>query len=173
MDGSFSCFDGGAHTTVRRARAGRPDAGVGLALRRSQMSGQPDVRASKPVRRSRPMPASVLVVDDDPVFRDLARDVLAAEGLIVVGEAESLETALAIARALRPDAALVDIELPDGDGLTLAQRLSALAWRPRIVLTSTDPDAASPEDVRRSGAEAFVAKHELPNTPLKQLLRRD
>jgi CheY-like chemotaxis protein len=119
------------------------------------------------------MPASVLVVDDDPVFRDLARDVLAAEGLIVVGEAESLETALAIARALRPDAALVDIELPDGDGLTLAHRLSALPWRPRIVLTSTDPDAASPEDIRRSGAEAFVAKHELPNTPLKRLLRSD
>jgi CheY-like chemotaxis protein len=119
------------------------------------------------------MPASVLVVDDDPVFRDLARDVLAAEGLVVVAEAESVEAALDIAHALRPDAVLVDIELPDGDGLTLARRISALPWRPRVVLTSTDPDAANPEDVQRSGAEAFVAKHELPNAPLERLLGPD
>jgi CheY-like chemotaxis protein len=119
------------------------------------------------------MPASVLVVDDDPVFRDLARDVLAAEGLVVVAEAESVEAALDIAHALRPDAVLVDIELPDGDGLTLARRISALPWRPRVVLTSTDPDAASPEDVQRSGAEAFVAKYELPNAPLERLMGLD
>jgi CheY-like chemotaxis protein len=119
------------------------------------------------------MPTSVLVVDDDPVFRDLARRVLDAEGLVVVAEAESLETALEAVRSLRPDAALVDMELPDGDGLTLARRLSALPWRPRIVLTSTDPDAASPEDLRRSGARAFLAKHELPDAPLERLLGRD
>jgi CheY-like chemotaxis protein len=119
------------------------------------------------------MPPSVLVVDDDPVFRDLARRVLAAVGLVVVAEAESLETALDVAHALRPDAALVDVGLPDGDGFALAQRLSALPWRPRVVLTSTDADAASPEDLRRSGAGAFVAKHELPNAPLERLLRRD
>ena len=93
------------------------------------------------------MRPSVLVVDDDPVFRDLARRLLAADGLEVVAEAESLAGALDAAHALRPDAVLVDIDLPDGDGLTLARRLSALPWRPRIVLTSTDPDAASPEEV--------------------------
>jgi hypothetical protein len=37
-------------------------------------------------------------------------------------------------------------------------------------LTSTDPDAASPEDVHASGAGAFVAKDDLPNTPLARLL---
>ena len=41
-----------------------------------------------------------------------------------------------------------------------------------IVLTSTDADAASPEEVRGSGAGAFVAKHELPNAPLQRLLGR-
>jgi CheY-like chemotaxis protein len=119
------------------------------------------------------MPSSVIVVDDDPVFRDLARRVLAGHGLVVVAEADSLASALEVVHALRPDAALVDIGLPDGDGLTLAHQLSALPWRPRIVLTSTDPDAASPEDVRRSGADAFVAKHELPNARLVRLLGGD
>ena len=116
------------------------------------------------------MPSSVLVVDDDPIFRDLARRLLAAEGLVVVAEAESLETALDAAHALRPDAALVDVGLPDGDGVTLARHLSALPWSPRIVLTSSDADAASPEDLRRSGAVAFVVKYELPNAPLGRLL---
>jgi DNA-binding NarL/FixJ family response regulator len=119
------------------------------------------------------MPSSVIVVDDDPVFRDLARRVLAGQGLVVVAEADSLATALDLVDALRPDAALVDIGLPDGDGVTLAHQLSALPWRPRIVLTSADPDAASPEDLQRAGADAFVAKHELPNAPLVRLLRDD
>jgi hypothetical protein len=39
-----------------------------------------------------------------------------------------------------------------------------------VVLTSTDPDAASPDDVRASGAGAFVPKDELPNAPLERLL---
>ena len=116
------------------------------------------------------MPGAVLVVDDDPVFRSLARRTLIAEGLVVVGEAENVAKAMAAAHALRPDAVLVDVGLPDGDGVALARELTALPWRPRVVLTSTDPDAASLDDVRSSGAGAFVAKDDLPNAPLRQLL---
>lgn len=116
------------------------------------------------------MPGAVLVVDDDPVFRSLARRTLIAEGLVVVGEAENVTKAMAAAHALRPDAVLVDVGLPDGDGVTLARELTALPWRPRVVLTSTDPDAASLDDVRSSGARAFVAKDDLPNARLRQLL---
>jgi DNA-binding NarL/FixJ family response regulator len=116
------------------------------------------------------MPEAVLVVDDDPVFRSLARRTLIAEGLVVVGEAESVASAMAAAHALRPDAVLVDVGLPDGDGLALARQLTALPWRPRVVLTSTDPDAASADDVRAYGAGAFVPKDDLPNARLEHLL---
>ncbi|MCW3064435.1 MAG: response regulator receiver protein [Solirubrobacterales bacterium] len=112
----------------------------------------------------------VLVVDDDPVFRGLARRVLVAGGLIVVAEVATVAEAIAAAHQLRPSAALVDVGLPDGDGIELACVLVALPWRPRVVLTSTDPDAASAEDVRRSGAGAFVPKDELPSAPLVRLL---
>ena len=95
---------------------------------------------------------------------------LIAVGLDVVGEAATGAAALIVARDMKPEAALVDVGLPDGDGIALARVLTALPWRPRVVLTSTDPDAASPEDVRASGAGAFVAKDELPNAPLRQLL---
>jgi DNA-binding NarL/FixJ family response regulator len=116
------------------------------------------------------MSGTVLVVDDDPLFRTLARRALFGDGLVVVGEADSVATATAAAQSLRPDAVLVDIGLPDGDGIALARELTALPWRPRIVLTSTDPDAATPDDIRSSGAIAFVAKVDLPNAPLERLL---
>jgi DNA-binding NarL/FixJ family response regulator len=114
--------------------------------------------------------ASVLVVDDDPAFRALAGKLLIAAGLKIAGEAGTILAATKAALDLRPDAALVDVGLPDGDGIDLAGELSALPWRPRIVLTSTDPDAASPDDVRRSGAQRFVPKADLPNVPLLHLL---
>ncbi|HTE63012.1 MAG TPA: response regulator [Solirubrobacteraceae bacterium] len=116
------------------------------------------------------MSASVLVVDDDPAFRGLARRMLIAAGLGVAGEAGTVAAATAAALLLRPDAALVDVGLPDGDGITLARELAALPWRPRIVLTSTDADAASAEDIRTSGAEMFVPKSELPTVSLLHLL---
>jgi DNA-binding NarL/FixJ family response regulator len=113
---------------------------------------------------------SVLVVDDDPEFRVLARRVLGGNGLSVVGEADSVATALAAAAELQPDVMLVDVGLPDGDGIALARELTALPWRPRVVLTSIDADAASPGEVRRSGANGFAPKDELPNAGLRLLL---
>jgi DNA-binding NarL/FixJ family response regulator len=112
----------------------------------------------------------VLVVDDDPEFRGLARRLLTAEGLAVVGEADGVATGIAAARDLDPDAALLDIRLGDGDGIALAEQLMLLPRRPRVVLTSTRPDAASAEDVRRCAAGGFFPKDQLPDAPLKSLL---
>jgi DNA-binding NarL/FixJ family response regulator len=111
-----------------------------------------------------------LLVDDDPAFRRLARRMLTAAGLDVVGEADTVATAIAAARELRPDSALIDIGLPDGNGLELAGELKALPSAPRIVLMSTDADAAGPEDVSRCGAARFVPKVDLPLEDLDRLL---
>jgi DNA-binding NarL/FixJ family response regulator len=116
------------------------------------------------------MSVSVLVVDDDPAFRGLARRMLIAAGLGIAGEAGTVAAATAAALHLRPDAALVDVGLPDGDGISLARELAALPWRPRILLTSTDADAASADEIRSSGAENFVPKSELPTVSLEHLL---
>jgi DNA-binding NarL/FixJ family response regulator len=113
---------------------------------------------------------SVLVVDDDAVFRGLAHRMLVGCGLVVAGEAATVAAAMEAAMELRPAAVLVDVGLPDGNGIALAGKLSALPWRPRVVLTSTDPDAVSADELRRSGAGAFIAKDELPNAPLHRLL---
>jgi DNA-binding NarL/FixJ family response regulator len=116
------------------------------------------------------MAPSALVVDDDAAFRELARRLLTAAGLRVVGEADSAEAAMIVARVMQPDAALVDVDLPGRDGIALAHDLTALRWRPRVVLTSVDTDAAGPDDLRRSGAKAFVHKADLPNGAIDHLL---
>jgi CheY-like chemotaxis protein len=81
-----------------------------------------------------------------------------------------VQTATAAALRLRPQAALVDVVLPDGDGVSLAVELAALPWGPRIVLTSNDAEAVSQALARSSGAAAFIAKEDLPDSRLRALL---
>jgi len=116
---------------------------------------------------------SVLVVDDDPQFRELAGRLLAASGLTVLAEADSVAAAVVAAVELKPLAVLVDVELPDGDGVTLARELAALPWHPRIVLTSINADITTTGEARLAGARAFVVKADLPDAPLARLLGGD
>ena len=116
------------------------------------------------------MPRSVLVVDDDACFRDLAGRILSGWGHAVVGEAGSVEEALAAALELRPDTALVDIGLPDGDGFMLAERLCSLPWPVRVVLISADADRTNASAARRAGASGFLAKDELSGRELRHLI---
>ena len=116
------------------------------------------------------MTGSVLVVDDDPAFRRLAGRMLAPFDLAIVGEADSARSAMEVVGTLRPDAVLVDVGLPDRDGIALARELTALPWQPRVLLTSSNAYAAGETEVRRSRAEGFIPKEQLPNAALDQLL---
>ncbi|MEA2281822.1 MAG: two-component system, NarL family, response regulator DevR [Solirubrobacteraceae bacterium] len=116
------------------------------------------------------MPVTVLVVDDDARFRGLAARMLVSLDMAVVGEVGTVAAAAEAAAELRPDAVLVDVGLPDGNGLTLARQLAALPWRPRILIVSSDRDATTPEDARSLGAVGFVAKDDLPELSLARLL---
>ena len=66
------------------------------------------------------MATTVLIVDDHPGFRASARMLLEAEGYDVVGEAEDGEAGPRAAAELEPDVVLLDIQLPDMDGLQVA-----------------------------------------------------
>ena len=117
------------------------------------------------------MTPSVLLVDDDPMFRSLATRILNEAGLEVIGTAGDAARAVAAALSLKPDAALVDIGLPDRDGVDLAHELAALPWRPRVVLTSSDRDAAARIDCDGAhGGLSFIPKEDLPSAPLLRLL---
>ena len=116
------------------------------------------------------MTTSVLVIDDDPGFRALAVRVLAGMGLAVVGEAHDIASGTDAANRLRPQAALVDVGLPDGDGVALARVIAGLPWSPRVVLTSSDRDATTDADARSAGAAGFIVKDDILSSQLSLLL---
>ena len=118
------------------------------------------------------MEHTILIVDDDPQFRRVAAELLADRGYRVVGEAGSAEEGLALALKVRPDAVLLDVQLPDGDGLSVAASLSADGG-PRVLLTSSDAGAATARLVRASGAAGFVAKADLSRDSLERLVESE
>jgi CheY-like chemotaxis protein len=114
------------------------------------------------------MARSVLVVDDSAPFRATARALLEARGYRVVGAVAGGGEALAAVATLRPDAVLLDVNLPDVDGITVAERLSEDGG-PAVVLVST-LDAPVASVLERSGARGFLPKADLTSEQLLDLL---
>jgi DNA-binding NarL/FixJ family response regulator len=111
------------------------------------------------------MHSGVLIVDDDPGFRRVARALLQARGLTVSGEAADGAAARAECARRRPDALLLDVNLPDTSGPLLARELSATLPGVRILLTSTD-STVGPVD----GIAEFLPKTELVGADLTHYL---
>jgi DNA-binding NarL/FixJ family response regulator len=107
------------------------------------------------------MPARVLIVDDHAGFRSAARTLLEAEGFVVVAESATGGEALEAAERLQPELVLLDIGLPDVDGIEVAGRLTARRRPPAVVLTSSRDSADYLPLIERSGARGFIPKSEL------------
>ncbi|WP_457032703.1 response regulator [Kitasatospora sp. P5_F3] len=109
--------------------------------------------------RASDRPVRVFLLDDHEVVRRGVRDLLEAEPDIeVVGEAESCAQALARVPALRPDLAVLDVRLPDGDGVTVCRELrDRLPGLVCLMLTSFDDDDAL-LDAIMAGAAGYVLK---------------
>lgn len=117
------------------------------------------------------MNKTVLIVDDHPSFRGMARAILESEGFTVIGEAEDGVAAVALARALRPDIVLLDVQLPDIDGFAVAAALTSNGNSPDIVLTSSRDARDFGSLVDECGARGFVPKAELSAEAIAALLR--
>lgn len=115
------------------------------------------------------MSINIVVVDDDPGFRRIATVLLMARGLRVVAECGDGASALAAVRAHRPHGLLLDLHLPDLDGLAVARMLEGEGRPPRIVLTSTDKSYWSQAELEQAGIESFIAKDRLSEADLKQI----
>ncbi|MBC7840984.1 MAG: response regulator transcription factor [Gemmatimonadaceae bacterium] len=101
----------------------------------------------------------VLVVDDHPIVREGVRRILeAAPDMQVVGEANDGASALALAARLLPDAAVVDVGLPDMSGLELVRLLKAQRAALTVVMLSMYDDAEYARESRVAGASAYVVK---------------
>ena len=114
------------------------------------------------------MSVRVLIVDDQALVRAGFKMILDAEPEIeVVGEAADGIAGLEAARSLRPDVVLMDIRMPELDGLEATRRLTSGGEGPRVlILTTFDLDEYVYEALR-SGASGFLLK----DTPPEQLVQ--
>jgi DNA-binding NarL/FixJ family response regulator len=116
-------------------------------------------------------PLTCLIVDDSPEFLEAARQLLADDGVTVVGFAATSDQALDKTLALRPDVALVDVDLGAESGFDVAQRLAGLPHGgPPVVLISAESGTELSELVEASGALGFVSKTELSGDAIRKLL---
>ena len=116
------------------------------------------------------MAVSVLIVDDHAGFRSFACALLAADGFEIVGEAADGRTAAQEAERLRPDVVLLDVQLPDTDGFTVAARLAEITPAPKVVLISTRSASAYRRRLATAPALGFLAKDELSGAALAMLV---
>jgi DNA-binding NarL/FixJ family response regulator len=113
---------------------------------------------------------TILIVDDHPSFRGMARALLESEGFDVVGEAEDGAAAIQAARELHPDVILLDVQLPDIDGFEVAAQLTQNGNSPAIVITSSRDACDFGSLVEQSGARGFIPKAELSAEAVSALL---
>lgn len=105
----------------------------------------------------------LLIVDDHPVVRaGLVSYLELQSDLEVVAEAEDLASARRAARATEIDLVLLDLMLPDGDGLELIEELRALPSAPRVLVLTSAVDETRVRRALRAGASGYVLKHAGP-----------
>ena len=113
------------------------------------------------VRRGAGVTIRIVIADDQDLIRTGFRMILDSEGdLEVVGEAATGREAVTLARTLRPDVMLMDIRMPDLDGIEATRRVTALGGSPPIrilMLTTFDLDEYV-FDALRAGASGFLLK---------------
>jgi PleD family two-component response regulator len=111
----------------------------------------------------------ILVVDDSPLFRATAAELLAMRGFELLEQAADGKQALAVAARTCPDGVLLDVDLPGPDGFAVAELLAAACPAARIVLTSAALDYFPADALKDSAAIAFLPKHELAVADLRAL----
>ncbi len=105
------------------------------------------------------MTIRVLLVDDHRLVREALREALEKVADIeVVGEAGDASTALKECRILKPDLAVIDIGLPDLNGMELTARLKEADVNIKVVALSAYADKRFVTEMLRSGASAYVIK---------------
>ena len=109
----------------------------------------------------------ILLVDDQPELLTLVREILTDDGFCHLASAGTVEQALSVCRTQRPDLAILDVMLPDGDGFSLLKQLRQFSEMPVLFLTARD-EADDKLAGLGLGADDYIVK---PFLPQELLLR--
>jgi DNA-binding NarL/FixJ family response regulator len=101
----------------------------------------------------------ILIADDHPLFRDGLRSLLRAQGHEVVGEAHNGREAVELARQLRPEFVLMDVSMPELDGVAATRLIAVEMPEVKVViLTASDQDETLFEAIK-AGAQGYLLKN--------------
>jgi two-component system, NarL family, nitrate/nitrite response regulator NarL len=117
-----------------------------------------------------PVAVTCLIVDDSLEFAEAATRRLESEGLSIVGHATSGSEAISIAESLRPDVALVDVQLGQESGVDVAELLAAHVPSTRVVLISAHSRKELAE-LLTGGAIPFLPKTAISAAAIAACLR--
>src|SRR5262245_41727882 len=118
------------------------------------------------------MAVTVLIVDDNAQFRVLLREIVAEEpDLHVVGEAADGAEAMRLAQELRPDILLLDLNMPQGNGLEVLRWSKVERPESKVIIVTAHTEDAYRQAAEASGADAFLLKKTL-GTDLVPTLQR-
>jgi DNA-binding NarL/FixJ family response regulator len=113
----------------------------------------------------------ILLVDDQPLFREGLRTLLSVQAdLVVVGEAGNGEEALRLAAATYPDVVLMDVQMPVLDGVAATRRLHADRPECRVIMLTTFDDDEDVFEGLRAGAVGYLLK-DAPSGKLVEAIR--
>ena len=117
-------------------------------------------------------PARLLIAEDHALVREGLRAMLAgAEDLEVIGEAENGRVAVEMCRSLSPDLVLMDVRMPEMDGLEATRRIKEAQPRVSVLMVTTHQDPDYLLEAVRSGAAGYVLK-EATKSRLLSAVRR-
>jgi two-component system, chemotaxis family, chemotaxis protein CheY len=122
------------------------------------------------------MTPRVLIVDDLPFMRSLLSDILRDAGMHVAAQAENGHVALSRYESSQPDVVLLDIAMPEMDGITALRRLRRRDPDARVIMCSSMGDQAMIVRAIQFGARDFVVKPFKPQrvvSAIKRLLEAD
>jgi DNA-binding NarL/FixJ family response regulator len=106
----------------------------------------------------------LLIVDDHVAIRNGLQQMFAVvPGIEVVGVAADGGQAVAQTDRLRPDVVLMDIEMPDVDGVEATRRITSAHPTSRVVILTASDDPSRIQDALRAGAASYVLKNSDPN----------
>src|SRR5215472_15661643 len=101
----------------------------------------------------------VVIADDHPLFRDGLRSLLEARGIDVVGEARNGREAVDQARQLNPDVVLMDLSMPQVNGLAATRLISAELPSVKVVILTASEDDSNLFEAIKSGAQGYLYKN--------------
>lgn len=104
------------------------------------------------------MTPGVVLVDDEPRLRGQLGAVLGDYGIRVLGEAGNGREGVELAQQLRPDVVLIDLRMPELDGIAATRLLSQLLPSTAVVVLSAYDDPALMREAREAGACAYLVK---------------